>query len=73
LCQGWLEEREWGEVKNNYRVDRRSVPILSTAQDLLQGKVPLTSADDIQVVDTPQVGKDSWSGKGLGHAGVGPV
>lgn len=69
MCQGWLEERDWGEVKNNYRVDRRTVPILSTAQDLLQGKVPLTSAEDIKVVDTPQVGKHRQPRKGLGHAG----
>lgn len=47
--QQWLEERDWSEVKNNYRVDRRTVPILSTAQDLIQGRTPDTPADQIKV------------------------
>lgn len=54
--QRWLVSRDWSEVKDNYRVDRKTVPILSTAQDLLQGLSPQSLADadaDAVVVAPP--------------------
>jgi hypothetical protein len=38
-------------VKDNFKVDRRSIPVLSTAQDLLQGRVPESLPDEIGVFD----------------------
>lgn len=53
--QRWLAQRDWSEVKDSFRVDRKTVPILSTAQDLLQGLSPqsLEEADPSDVVVAP--------------------
>ena len=49
----WLVERDWGEVKDNFRVDRKTVPILSTAQDLLLGLTPEALSEDMVAVAPP--------------------
>ncbi len=46
----WLVDRDWGDVKDNFRVDRKTVPILSTAQDLLQGLTPQALSEDTAAV-----------------------
>lgn len=50
----WLVTRDWGEVKDNFRVDRKTVPILSTAQDLLSGLTPeALKEEDVVLVPPP--------------------
>eukprot|EP00624_Nannochloropsis_granulata_P000486 evm.model.NODE_11841_length_10854_cov_33.637367.1 len=51
----WLVERDWGEVKDNFRVDRKTVPILSTAQDLLMGLTPEALSEDMVAVAPPML------------------
>jgi len=51
----WLVERDWGEVKDNFRVDRKTVPILSTAQDLLLGLTPEALSEDMVAVAPPSL------------------
>jgi hypothetical protein len=51
--QKWLVERDWGDVKDNFRVDRKMVPILSTAQELLAGLTPEALKEEGAVVVAP--------------------
>lgn len=40
--QKWLRERDWSDVKDNYKVDRRTIPVLNTAQNLIHGDAATT-------------------------------